>query len=107
MKKLKNILIPLLLAGASVGLIFWELETWQPHQANLFALYWTLALPVICGIQLVRGLLSKHALRAICWGAALIVGCWVFKTQMSIPVCLECNGGVNLEALGWMARYFQ
>lgn len=107
MKTLKVIRLPLLLAVASVLLIFWELETWQQHQENIFAILWALALPVICGIQLIRGAASKDVLRTVAWGAALLVGCWVFKTQLSIPNCLECNGGVNSNDLGWMVRYFQ
>ena len=89
MKKRTVLLIGMVLFV--IVLILYRLETWTPHEEN------PLMLLLMAALMLVSVALGVLAAAACLWGALIY---W------RIPFCLECNGGVTPEELGWMVLWF-
>lgn len=109
--KLRNRAAILVAMGAfAIAMAFYRLENWLPHQENplmLLLMFAFLAASVVMGVmQLVQGIREKKWL----WLALGLLAAGVCylgaRTYLSIPFCLECNGGVTAEDLGWMAPWF-
>ncbi len=102
-----------LLTGMAVFAItvaFYRLEHWRPHEENPLIILLTFALmptsAVLALKQIVQGIRTKCWLWLVVGVLAAAVCLWGALTCWRIPFCLECNGGVTPEELGWMAPWF-
>lgn len=106
MKRMRELGLPALLAALAVGTLFYALETWQQHAENLLV---PLLIAVLTGWSIIRcakGLRARDRLQAAAFALAAGVCAWALVNCWRIPFCLECNGGVTAEELGWMAPWF-
>ncbi len=98
------------MAVFTVGATFYRLENWTPHQENPMMILLNLALmPASIGLavmQIMQGIRAKSWLWLALGVLAAAICLWGALTYWRIPFCLECNGGVTEEALGWMAPWF-
>lgn len=102
-----------LLAGMAVLTVaatLCRLEHWMPHQENPLIILLTFAsmpISVVLALgQIVEGIRTKRWLWLVVGVLAAAVCLWGALTYQRIPFCLECNGGVTPEELGWMAPWF-
>lgn len=102
-----------LLAGMAVfaaAVTFFRLEHWVPHEENPLMILLTAALMpasvVLAILQIVQGVREKRWMWLALGVLASAVCLWGALTYWRIPFCLECNGGVPPEELGWMAPWF-
>ena len=98
------------MAGFAIAVAFCRLENWVPHQENpMMILLMAALMPVsivLAVMQIVQGIREKSWLWLVL-GVLLAAAClWGTLTYWRIPFCLECNGGVTAEQLGWMAPWF-
>lgn len=98
------------MAAFAVAATFYRLENWLPHQEDPMMLILMLALmcaSIVMGVkQIIQGIRTKGWLWLALGVLAAAVCFWGTYTYYSIPFCLECNGGVTPEELGWMAPWF-
>ncbi len=104
MKERMRLLLPWLVAGLAVGMLFLELLTWRPHADAVLPYLLLRFLPVLCvagGVIVCR---RREWKRLAMWAVALVVCLWAFETEKRIPLCTMC-GGVTPESVGWMASF--
>ena len=94
----------------AIAMAFYRLENWMPHQENpmmILLMYAFLFASIVLGvIQIVQGVREKRWMWLALGVLASAVCLWGALTYWRIPFCLECNGGVPPEELGWMAPWF-
>lgn len=94
----------------AIAMAFYRLENWMPHQENpmmILLMYAFLFASIVLGvIQIVQGIREKRWLWIALGVLAAGLCFWGARLYLSIPFCLECNGGVTAEQLGWMAPWF-
>ena len=98
------------MAVFAIAITFYRLENWTPHEENpLMILLMAALVPasiVLAVMQIVQGVRAKSWLW-LALGVLAAASClWGALTYWRIPFCLECNGGVTPEELGWMAPWF-
>ena len=110
MKLKKRAAILVAMGVFAIAMVFYRLENWLPHQEDtmmILLMYAFLFAGVMLGVmQLVQGVREKKWLWLMLGLLAAGVCCLGARTYLSIPFCLECNGGVTAEDLGWMAPWF-
>lgn len=110
MKLKKRAALLAAMAACSAAVFFHRLENWMPHQENpmiiLLAFAMMPASIVLGAMQLVQGVREKRWLWLVLGVMAAGICFWGARLYLSIPFCLECNGGVTAEQLGWMAPWF-
>ena len=110
MKLIKRTVLLAAMAVFAIAATFYRLENWVPHQENpLMILLILVLMPasiVLAVMQIVQGIRAKNWLWLALGVLAAAVCLWGALTYWRIPFCLECNGGVTPEELGWMAPWF-
>ena len=98
------------MAVFTIAAAFYRLENWTPHEENPLMILLMAALTpagiVLAVMQIVQGVRAKSWLWLALGVLAAAACLWGALTYWRIPFCLECNGGVTPEALGWMAPWF-
>ena len=98
------------MAFFAIAITIYRLENWMPHEENpLMILLMAALMPtsiVLAVIQIVQGVRAKRWLWLTLGVLAAAACLWGALTYWRIPFCLECNGGVTPEELGWMAPWF-
>ena len=99
-----------IMAFFAIAITIYRLENWMPHEENpLMILLMAALMPtsiVLAVIQIVQGVRAKRWLWLTLGVLAAAACLWGALTYWRIPFCLECNGGVTPEELGWMAPWF-
>lgn len=110
MKLIKRTVLLAAMAVFAIAATFYRLENWTPHQENPLMILLTAALMpvsiVLAVMQIVQGIRAKSWLWLALGVLAAATCLWCALTYWRIPFCLECNGGVTPEELGWMAPWF-
>ncbi len=104
MKKRWYRLLPLLVAGLAIGMLFLELLTWVPHADAVLPSLLLRFLLVLCVAGGVIVCCRRDWRQLAMWAVALVVCLWAFETEKRIPLCTMC-GGVTPESVGWMAPF--
>ena len=98
------------MAVFTIAAAFYRLENWMPHEENPMMILLMAALTpasiVLAVMQIVQGVRAKSWLWLALGVLAAAACLWGALTYWRIPFCLECNGGVTPEELGWMAPWF-
>ena len=98
------------MAVFTIAAAFYRLENWMPHEENpMMILLMAALMPtsiVLAVMQIVQGVRAKSWLWLALGVLAAAACLWGALTYWRIPFCLECNGGVTPEELGWMALWF-
>ena len=110
MKLKKRAALLTVMAFFAIAITIYRLENWMPHEENpLMILLMAALMPtsiVLAVIQIMQGVRAKRWLWLTLGVLAAAACLWGALTYWRIPFCLECNGGVTPEALGWMAPWF-
>ena len=98
------------MAVFTIAAAFYRLENWMPHEENPMMILLMAALTpasiVLAVMQIVQGVRAKSWLWLALGVLAAAACLWGALTYWRIPFCLECNGGVTPEELGWMTPWF-